>query len=300
MSALEQFLESMIAERAASANTVEAYRRDLSEFLEHTAHADDYARQDIEDYLASLSKRGMAASTRARRLSAIRQYTRFLAEEKYRPDNPAVTLSAPKQAKQLPDVLTTDQIRQLLHSLQDDRSPAALRLRALITTLYASGLRVSELVSLKVSHVQKQTDGRYAPWLLVRGKGNKERMAPLNAAALDALQDYLEIRECFGDSLWLFPSGGKSGHLTRQRFGQLLKEAALKAGLDPQALSPHTLRHSFATHLLGGGADLRVIQELLGHADISTTQIYTHVAATRLQEVVSRHHPLNRKNTRNA
>jgi len=304
---LEPFLEMMAAERGASRNTLEAYRRDLEQFIAHVAQVKKdpltLSRQDIEAYAATLSKAQWAAATISRKLSAIKQFYVFAYQEKYRADNPAATIAIPKKARSLPHVLQPEEVDALLAAIDRMSAPDDVRMRALLEVLYASGLRVSELMTLKLSHLQKNAASAhgYEEFLVVSGKGAKERLVPLNARSLQALSEYLAIRDQFISgkaSGWLFPSHGAKGHLTRQRFGQLLKELALLAGLDPQRVSPHTIRHSFATHLLSGGADLRVIQELLGHADISTTQIYTHVATHRLKELVDQHHPLGTRLSR--
>lgn len=302
---LDQFLEMMVAERGASANTVAAYRRDLEGFLsflarrlETLAQAD---RKTLEAFLASLSKAGMARATLARKRSALKSWFEFLYTEKLRADNPAATLDAPKLARALPKTLDSGQIAALLAAAEADTSPKGVRLQAMLELIYGSGLRVSELVALKLSALQVKAGGM-ADFLLVSGKGNKERLVPLSAKAKEALKRYLEIRKIFLSSNpqslipnpYLFPShSGKP--VTRQSFFLWLKALALKAGIDPRAISPHALRHSFASHLLEGGADLRVIQELLGHADIATTQIYTHVAGSRLKKLVEEKHPLARK-----
>lgn len=302
----DSFLEMLASERGSAANTVEAYRRDLLQFHAYLSRnrwkIESITRQQIELYLASLSRAHMASTTQSRKLSCLRQYFTFLYQEKIRSDNPTATLSNPKKARRLPEVLSAKDITALLTTAQSQAAtPEGARLHALIEILYASGLRVSELVTLKLSHLQKsrKTASGYDEFLLIKGKGGKERIAPLNARALDAINAYLPHRAHFlreGESPpWLFPTHSAEGHITRQRFGQLLKELALTAGLNPASLSPHTLRHSFATHLLSGGADLRVIQELLGHADISTTQIYTHVSSDRLTSLVNTHHPLAKK-----
>lgn len=306
MEHLDLFIEMLAAERGASPHTIEAYRRDIEACLtwlkRKKSSAQTATRNDLEAYLVSLSKAGIAASSAARKLSAIRQFFAFLYQEQVRSDNPALQVAAPKKGRSLPGVLSIDEVSLLIASLRGQDAPEALRLHALIALLYASGLRVSELVTLKLSHLRPSAAAPlgYEPYLLVRGKGNKERIAPLNLAALKALSDYLPHRTAFGGKSgarggWLFPSTGHEGHLTRQRFGQLLKAQALLANLDASRISPHTLRHCFATHLLEGGADLRVIQELLGHASIVTTQIYTHVAQGRLNELVAEHHPLAKK-----
>lgn len=308
MSEQELFLEMLQAERGAARQTVQAYAADLEQFLgwltaHHTALT-DVSTSDIEAYLASLSRKGMASSSLARKLSCLKQFFGFLYQDRLRADNPAQHIKGPKQGRSLPGVLSVSDVAALVAASLQDISPEGVRLYAMIAALYASGLRVSELVSLKRAQLvaDAASPGGFAPYLLVRGKGNKERIAPLNAKALTALGAYMPLRSYFipeGEkhSLWLFPSRGQQGHITRQRFGQLLKALALTAGIDPERVSPHTLRHCFATHLLEGGADLRVIQELLGHASIATTQIYTHVADARLQQVVNRFHPLSKQTT---
>ncbi|MCI5050086.1 MAG: site-specific tyrosine recombinase XerD [Rickettsiales bacterium] len=299
---VESFLEMLVSEKGVSKNTLDAYRRDMFQFIDYLKakrlEPESMHRHDIEDFLKSLSKQHLATTSIARKLSAIKQFCLFMCSERVRDDNPAITIATPKQAKALPKVLSTDDVGKLLSASLDDATPDGKRLAALLHILYASGLRVSELVSLKLSHLMKNsnTPTGYENYMMVRGKGNKERLVPLNDRALAALCDYLEIRECYvGDeqSEYLFPTHSKQGYLTRQRFAQLLKALCLKANIDPSCTSPHALRHSFATHLLAGGADLRVIQELLGHSDISTTQIYTHIANERLQKLVSDRHPLS-------
>ena len=297
---LEAFLEMLLVERGAAKNTIAAYRRDVTDFLNVATRKgwklETVTRGEIESYLASLSEAGMAASTQSRRTSALKQFFRFLRAEDWRGDDPATLIGVPKKGRNLPKTLSAERVEQLLATAAADDSPKGKRLNCLLEMLYASGLRVSELVSLQLGHLQREA-GKLAPYLLVRGKGNKERLVPLNAPALEALEAYLGLREMFvkseGDSPYLFPSSGKEGHVTRQRFGQMLKRLALEAGLDAGKISPHVLRHAFATHLMEGGADLRVIQELLGHADISTTQIYTHLTQARLHNLVREKHPLS-------
>ncbi len=320
---LDAFLEMMAAERAASGHTVAAYRRDLEDFLaygkQHKLRLSHLRSQAIEAYLATLSARGLSPQTQARRLSAIKQFFQFLYSEKLRRDNPAATVEAPRLAKTLPQVLTADDIHLLLECAALDDSPKGLRLSAMLELVYGAGLRVSELVSLPLSAVHKQD------FMLVRGKGSKERLVPLGAKARLALASYLKVRDMFlqdngarmtedkekrkksasspsvnrhPSSTYLFPYHRASGHITRQQFGVMLKELAIKAGINPEKISPHALRHSFATHLLEGGADLRVIQELLGHSDIATTQIYTHVAGLHLKQLVEEKHPLAKRGMR--
>lgn len=293
-----------MAERGAAVNTVAAYRRDLNQFLAHAKakkwRINSLKRKELESYLTSLSQSGMASTSMARKLSCLKQFFRFLYTDGHRKDNPAATIETPKKGRRLPKYLTSEQVTQLLQTAQNKEGPEGLRLIALLEILYASGLRVSELVTLRLSHIRKNKNGPYGyePFLVIIGKGSKERLAPLNSRALEALNTYMPYRDAFirenDKSPWLFPSSSREGHLTRQRFGQLLKELAIEAHIDPELLSPHVIRHAFASHLLEGGADLRVIQELLGHADISTTQIYTHVAGEHLKSLVQHGHPLAR------
>jgi len=304
------FLDMLAAEQGAGANTLDAYRRDLtdlSEFLANTSHGLVSAdTQDLRNYLAELDRRGFKSSSVARRLSAIRHLFRFLLNERIRSDDPAAILSGPKRGRGLPKVLSIADVGRLLarakslaetpqdSSLQRLR---AIRLYCLLEVLYATGLRVSELVALPLSASRGN-----ARMIVVRGKGNKERLVPLNEVSRRAMAEYLEAMEALGQakknatgSNWLFPSFGESGHLTRQHFARELKELAASAGLAPRLVSPHVLRHAFASHLLHNGADLRVVQTLLGHTDISTTQIYTHVVEERLKSLVRDLHPLSEK-----
>lgn len=303
---IEDFLVMMQAERSASPHTLDAYRRDLDGFFSFLEKLGEDARtlprQTIEDYLQALTKReGLSASSCARKLSSIRHFFKFLMGERIREDNPASYVESPKKRKHLPDTLSEEEVNRLIECAALHETPEGIRLHALLQILYASGLRVSELVELKLANIQvtKDESGRALAYLMVKGKGGKERIVPLHDEAIRAIYAYLKIRREFEDgqteSHWLFPSHGKSGHLTRQRFGQMLKSLALKAGIDPKKVHPHTLRHSFASHLLAGGADLRVVQELLGHADISTTQIYTHVLREHLEKLVHTHHPLAKR-----
>jgi integrase/recombinase XerD len=300
---IELFLDMQAAERGASKNTLAAYARDLTDVSAHLgaagrsiAHA---TTEDLRGYLGTLRKRGFAASSVARRLSAIRQLYRFLYAEGRRADDPSAVIEGPKRGRALPKVLGIAEVDRLLAqartAMDKPDQPAPERLRAarlacLIEVLYATGLRVSELVSLPVSAAE-----RNASLLAVRGKGNKERLVPLNEAARTAMREYLALlpRDAAErKTKWLFPSFGAAGHLTRQHFARELKTLAAAAGLRASAVSPHVLRHAFASHLLHNGADLRVVQTLLGHADISTTQIYTHVLEDRLKSLVRDLHPL--------
>ena len=299
------FLEAMAAERGAARNTLLAYGRDLGDaagWLERRGL--DFAtadREAVEDYLVHCEAQGLSRATRARRLSALRQFFRFAYEEGWRADDPAIRIRGPGRDRRLPKVLSQAQVEALLSETRRFGRDATERTRAtcLMELLYATGMRVSELVSLPVAAVRG--DPRV---ILVRGKGGKERMVPLSAPARAALAEWLALRDRLEDeariarrapgSKYLFPAGGASGHLTRQRFHAMLARIAGQAGLSPGQVTPHVLRHAFATHLLAGGADLRAIQSLLGHADISTTEIYTHVLDERLRELVLAHHPLAR------
>lgn len=292
---IEAFLEMMAVERDASPHTLAAYGRDLADaetWLGDAGGLMSAPQEALEAWFADLSRRGLSAATAARRRASVRQFYRFALGEGWRADDPSRRLDAPKQGRSLPKTLGRDEIETLLTAAGAADSIAGLRLIALVEMAYASGLRVSELLALRVEAVRRDP-----AYLIVRGKGGKERLAPLNSAARKAIKDWLDARDAARkpnapDSVWLFPSHGKSGHLTPRRFAQLLDQAAVTAGIDPARVSPHVLRHAFATHLLEGGADLRVVQTLLGHADISTTQIYTHVATDRLSQVVHANHPL--------
>lgn len=302
---ISAFLDAQAAELNAARNTLLAYGRDLKDFAAWLARRGpgvaDCAQGDIEAYLVSCDAQGLSRATRARRLSAIRQLFRFAYDEGWRNDNPALRLSGPGRAPRLPKTLSTDEVGALLAAARDFGRERADRLRmsCLMELLYATGLRVSELVSLPVSAARG--DPRM---ILVRGKGGKERMVPLSAPARAALGEWLACRDAAEElarrergqpaSRYLFPARGAEGHLTRQGFHGLLKELSARAGLDPARVTPHVLRHAFATHLLAGGADLRAIQTMLGHADVSTTEIYTHVLDERLRALVLEHHPLAR------
>ncbi|MFY0691546.1 MAG: site-specific tyrosine recombinase XerD [Paracoccaceae bacterium] len=297
---IETFLDAQAAELDASENTRLAYGRDLIDFAQWAERTGlsvmTLARDDIEAYLVDCDTAGLAKSTRARRLSAIKQFYRFSYEEGWRADHPAIQIKGPGRQKSLPKTLSVAQIDRLLDAAQTSARSRDDRIRntCLMELLYATGMRVSELVTLPASAARG--DPRM---LLVRGKGGKERMVPLGPAARDALAAWLVTRdkvEAARDdkqrSKYLFPSRGKAGHLTRHRFYTLIKELAVAGGVAPDLVTPHTLRHAFATHLLANGADLRAIQTLLGHADISTTEIYTHVLDERLKSLVLEHHPL--------
>jgi integrase/recombinase XerD len=289
------------AERGAGANTLAAYRRDLIDYASSLARRGvkvrDAGPDDIRAFLAELAAEGLKASSQARRLSAVRQFHKFLYGDGISTGNPATIIAAPRRGRPLPKFLSIEEMRRLLETaegrakkLKGKERLKALRLHALVELLYATGLRVSELVTLK----RAAALGKEA-FLTVRGKGGRERLVPLSKPARRAVAAYLaELGQSDVASPWLFPSHGGSGHLTRQHFAIELKTLAREAGLDGTRVSPHVLRHAFASHLLEGGADLRTVQQLLGHADISTTQIYTHVQAERLREIVETHHPLAR------
>jgi integrase/recombinase XerD len=300
---IETFLEMMAVERGAARHTLDAYGRDLADYDRFlrargvgVETADGAA---VRAYLSTLSRRGMAAATVARRLSAIRQFHRFLYLEGEHPDDPTQTVDGPRRQRPLPRLLDQAEIEALIAAARQRPGAPGLRLIAILELLYASGLRASELMGLPLSALAP--DRRF---LVVRGKGGKERLVPVGQAAGTALQAYLAVRSAFlragGASPFLFPSRARQGHLTRQRLAQLLRELAPDAELDPGRISPHVLRHAFASHLLAGGADLRAVQLMLGHADIATTEIYTHVQGERLAAVVRAHHPLARRRARSA
>jgi integrase/recombinase XerD len=304
------FLDMLAAEQGAGVNTLDAYRRDLtdfSDFLGRQGQSFAGAGTDaLRDYLADLDVRGFKSSSVARRLSAMRHLFRFLLNERIRSDDPAAILSGPKRGRGLPKVLSIADVDRMLTRAKElteaeKASPQArlraMRLYCLLEVLYATGLRVSELVALPLSAARRDIS-----MIVVRGKGNKERLVPLNDASRQAMADYLAAVEALKPgkknavaSKWLFPSFGESGHLTRQHFARDLKELAAASGLAPRLVSPHVLRHAFASHLLHNGADLRIVQTLLGHTDISTTQIYTHVVEERLKSLVRDLHPLAEK-----
>ena len=304
------FLDMLAAEQGAGDNTLDAYSRDLNDFSGFLARrGENFAGAGTEAlryYLADLDLRGFKASSAARRLSAMRHLFRFLLNERIRSDDPAAILSGPKRGRGLPKVLSIGDVDRLLvcakTSIDAPEASALQRLRAmrlycLLEVLYATGLRVSELVALPRSAARRD-----AGMIVVRGKGDKERLVPLNEASRQAMADYLAAMAALksdkqkpASSKWLFPSFGESGHLTRQHFARELKELAASAGLAPRLVSPHVLRHAFASHLLHNGADLRIVQTLLGHTDISTTQIYTHVVEERLKSLVRDLHPLAEK-----
>ncbi|MFV0409071.1 MAG: tyrosine recombinase [Paracoccus sp. (in: a-proteobacteria)] len=301
------FLDAQAAEAGAARNTILGYGRDLADFADWLAASrldlDTVTRDGITAYLAYCEAQGLARSTRARRLSAIRQLTRFALEEGWREDDPAIRIQGPGKTQRLPKVLSRDEVAALLDAVpQTGRTETdRTRNRCLIELLYATGMRVSELVSLPVAATRGDPQ-----LLLIRGKGGKERMVPLSGPAQAALRDGLAIRDeaaresplgrliAAKGARFLFPAASKAGHIARKSMNDLIRDLAIAAGIDPERVTPHVIRHAFATHLLEGGADLRAIQTLLGHADLSTTEIYTHVLDQRMRDLVLNHHPLAR------
>lgn len=300
---IDTFLDTLRAERGAADNTVDAYRRDLedaSTFLRtKNLNLSDAGERDLSDYVRDLTDRGFASATIARRLSALRRFFRFLLADNERGDNPTSRLDGPTPRRDPPDVLSRDDVKRLLEAAQGDQ-PTDLRNTCIVELLYGAGLRVSECCDMPLSALPAPG----ATSLIVRGKGDKERLAPLGRPAMKALKAYKEVRENFLPKIghaqrskaerFVFPSRGVEGHLTRRRLGQILGDLAAKAGIEIKRVKPHALRHAFATHMLSGGADLRSVQMLLGHADISTTQIYTHVVTDELRDLLDAAHPLSK------
>ncbi|MEZ5953862.1 MAG: tyrosine recombinase [Hyphomonas sp.] len=295
---IEAFLEMMSAERGAAANTLDAYGRDLLDASEFCGgNLSDATGRELAGWLADLSARGLAPSSQARKLSAVRRFFRFLFEEGDRKDDPTAKLDGPKPGRDVPDVLSREEMKRLIETCGED-----LRLKCLVELLYGAGLRATELVSLTLGSLPRRKGSRWVTRdIIIRGKGGKERLCPLGKPALTALSDWLAVREATlpegslargRSEAFVFPSRGKAGHLTRRRLAQLLEELAATAGIRPDRVHPHALRHAYATHLLMGGADLRSVQTLLGHADIATTQIYTHVLTDELAELLETAHPL--------
>ena len=293
---LRQFLQMMAVERNAAKSTLEAYGRDMTDMADSLGVSATgllgLGENDVARYFEGLSERGLASASLQRKRSAARQFYRFCVAENLMTADPSRKIAAARKGLKLPKILSRDEVDALIKAADEKDAHQAIRLQCLIEMAYASGMRISELVGLRLDAV-----ARDPAFLIVKGKGGVERLVPLNPSARLAIKDYLEIRDMFvgakdKNNAFLFASRGAEGHLTRRRVGQLLDEAADNAGIDRARVSPHVLRHAFATHLLEGGADLRVVQTLLGHADISTTQIYTHVAGERLREVVESHHPL--------
>ena len=288
----------MAAERGASNNTCQAYQRDIADFSEWMSQRgrsiEAATSDDIRGFLSALADRQLATSSSARKLSTLRQFFGFLQGDGHRSDNPTAIVDSPRQGRSLPKVLSEADVDRLLAATRTVKGPAGIRLTAMMELLYATGLRVSELVALPLNAVTGKRQ-----FLLVTGKGNKERLVPITGEARAAVDAYLEIWLMFvpdgKQSKFLFPSRGKEGHITRRRFAQMLADLAPGAGLHHHQVSPHILRHAFASHLLANGADLRLVQQMLGHADISTTQIYTHVLDARLKNLVNDMHPLSKK-----
>jgi len=295
----DAFLEMMAVERAAAKNTLNAYRRDLADagaFLASRGGLGGAEAEAVEAYFGELGRRGLSPATAARRRAALRQFYRFVLGEGWRTDDPSRRVDAPKKGRPLPKLVSRGEIERLIAAATMEGDARGLRLACMIEVVYAAGLRVSELTGLTLQAVSRDP-----AFLMIRGKGGKDRLAPLNAPARTAIKAYLEVRDQFLrpgpngplPSPWLFPSRtAAAGRLTPARFAQMLNDCAAAAGVDPARVSPHVFRHAFATHLLEGGADLRAVQTLLGHADIATTQIYTHVASDRLRETVLTKHPL--------
>lgn len=295
---IDAFLEMMSASRGASQNTLDAYRRDLSdasEFLADKGGLVTTSGDALSLYMADLNSRGMAKSTAARRLSSLKSFFKFELEEGEREDDPTSRLDGPQIVRNVPDVLSKNEVNQLI-SVANGDAPTDIRDRCILELLYSAGLRASEACELPMSSLPRGKDTA----LIIRGKGDKDRITPLGKPARDALEQWMGVRESFLPTnanrktadRFVFPSRGKSGHFTRRRLAQILESLAIKAGISPKRVTPHALRHAFATHLLSGGADLRAVQMLLGHADISTTQIYTHVMTDELQKLLEAAHPL--------
>lgn len=282
---LEQFLESLSAERGAALNTLQAYKRDIEQFLKNN--------QDINQYIKDLAKNGLSASSINRKISAIRQFYSFLMLENIVEENPAINIPAFKSEKKLPKFLNNEEVMKLIEAVPMED----YRLKAFLELFYSSGLRVTELVSLKINTFMKINNGGAIPfrdYIIIKGKGGKERIAPISKRAMFAVADYIKSRSD-DKSQWLFPSNSKTGYITRQRVFQLIKQVAINAAIDPERISPHVMRHSFATSLLKNGADIRAVQELLGHSSINTTEIYTHIIDEDMQKLVLEHHPLSVK-----
>ncbi len=314
---ITHFLEVLKVEDGLSKNTIESYNLDLKLFLRflYSQNIENITKTNekiIRLYLSKLYKEGISSSSTSRKISTLRRFFNFLESETLIKENPMINLEKPKEVKKLPKLLSEEEIFALLETIKKDKSDFGIRLFCMIEVLYASGLRVSELVSLPISAIH-HNENEIRNYMIINGKGNKERIVPLNKSALNILEDYLKLRQRLGqkDSKWLFCGNFRANkevnlikdkqnfnisdsHITRQRFHQMLKELAFDANIDEKKVSPHAIRHSFATHLLNRGADLRILQELLGHSDISTTQIYTHMMNSKLQELINKSHPLSK------
>jgi len=297
----------LAAERGAAKNTILSYQRDLEHFNNFYSDVDliQISTEHIQTYLKHLLEREYSASSRARKLSSLRHFYKFLHEEKYTKHNPTLAIDSPKLSKPLPKTLSEGEVDSLIKASYEVPGPDGERLSCLLELLYATGMRVSELVSLPLHAIENRQIAQDSnlSFIIIQGKGGKERIVPLSNAAQQALHEYMKIRVYYEpdgqSSNWLFPSSGKEGYLTRQRFGQLLKQVAVTAHIQPSKVSPHVLRHAFATHLLHNGADLLSLQKLLGHSDISTTEIYTHVLHEKLTKLVFDHHPLSNESKSN-
>jgi integrase/recombinase XerD len=292
---VEQFIEMLASEVGSSPNTISSYLSDIRHFVEflnmHALNLLKSSKKDIEHYIVHLSERGMSGRTKARRLSTLRSLYSFLFREKKISSNPTKLIDSPKQSRSLPKLLSEAETESLINAAYNFLHPHQARRIVFIELLYATGMRISELIQLKLSDIQ---------WLdeciLVTGKGNKQRIAPFNQSTKAALINYIHISQPSSKLGWLFPSSDKTSHLTRQRFFQIIKELAMDAGLDRLKVSPHVIRHAFATHLLNHGANLINVQKLLGHTDVATTEIYTHIMTDKLKETVLNHHPLSTRN----
>ena len=298
-SLIENFLESLASEKGLSKNTIQSYRLDIKQCLKITRLniekvSSKNLNVDIEKYIASLNAKGFERSTVLRKISALGHFFNFLVEEEVLDSNPIKKINIPKKSTKLPIFLTNIQVDRLLKAAREDESNTGIRFLVMLEILYSTGIRISELINLRISALHEKKN-----FLLVYGKGNKERLVPIDKNTLSTIDNYLKIRELFiknkNDQKWLFPSNNsKYGHISRQRFNQLLKELTIKVGIEEKFVSPHKLRHAFASHLLANGLDLRSLQILLGHADISTTQIYTHILNDRLKKTVKDNHPLSK------
>lgn len=305
MEYIEQFLEMLVAQRGVAINSIVSYKRDLYDFklfLSKNNFSEFNIRsENIEKYILCLSNKKISARSINRKISTLKNYYNFLISESYMDQNPIFTIDLPKYSNKLPDILSIEDIKLLLQFLEKSTSPEMLRLYSMVHLIYATGLRVTELVTLKLVDITSGYNQKLSirQNFMIKGKGGKERMLLINNRCKAALESYLEIRDFFCKNKsstaksYFFVSCSKEGHITRQNFAKQLKKAAIKSSLNPDKISPHILRHSFATHLLENGADLRIIQSLLGHSDISTTQIYTHVQTKKLQKTLNNHHPLS-------
>jgi len=296
---VELFVESLIADRNASSNTLEAYQRDINHFQKWVKKPfSEVIANDIKQYIQFLFGQEFKVSTVNRRISSLKQFYLYLFNENLITTNPCLHTKTAKTPRSLPKVLETSQMVNFLDFLKNAKDPANIRVRTILELLYASGLRVSELIKLPLNCIMGI--GTNNPMILAKGKGNKERLVPLNDTCIESLRSYVKVREFFVSGVksahFLFASRSKEGCFTRQRVGQLIKNTAIEFGMDPTIISPHVFRHSFATHLLQGGSDLLTIQKLLGHSDIATTQIYTHVFPESVYQLVQQHHPIAKKN----